>query len=509
MRAARASGARQAAIYDRPVTEIDKNPDGRGGDERRGADASPTIAPASGRRGFMITPLVVATALFMENLDSTVISTSLPAIAADLREDPVALKLALTAYLLALAIFIPASGWTADRFGARKVFRAAILVFAAGSILCGLSSTLPEFVAARMVQGVGGAMMTPVGRLVLMRSVPRSEIVRALAWLTVPALIGPVIGPPLGGFITTYFHWRWIFWINIPISVLGVVLATIFIPNVREEDTPPLDVLGFLLIGSSMASLIFGFSAAGRGVIAGGWDAGLIVFGVAAAIAYVLHARRAAHPILDLGLLRLPTFRASVLGGFLFRTGIGATPFLLPLLFQMAFGLSPFQSGALTFVSTLGAMAMKPTAGPVLKQFGFRTVLVFNTLLSTCFFLANTLFEPSTPHAIIIAVLLAGGFFRSLQFTAINAVAYAEVPDRLMSHATSLSAVFQQLSLSVGVTLGAAALEYARGRHGGSDLVTADFAPAFLVIGLVTASSVFFFMRLAPDAGAELSGKRK
>jgi EmrB/QacA subfamily drug resistance transporter len=458
----------------------------------------------------MITALVVATALFMENLDSTVISTSLPAIAADLHEDPVALKLALTAYLLSLAIFIPASGWMADRFGARKVFRGAIVVFAIGSILCGLSSTLPEFVAARMIQGLGGAMMTPVGRLVLVRSTPRSELVRALAWLTVPALIGPVIGPPLGGFITTYFHWRWIFWINIPISVLGVVLATIFIEDVREEGVPPLDLPGFVLIGVGLSALIFGFSAAGRGVIAGPLDAALIALGIVSLAAYVRHARRAKHPIIDLSLLKLPTFRASVGGGFLFRLGIGATPFLLPLLFQMGFGLSPFQSGLLTFVSTVGAIVMKPTAGPILKWLGFRNVLVFNALLSTCFFLANCLFTEQTPHAVIVAVLLAGGFFRSLQFTAINAVAFAEVDDRRMSHATSLSAVFQQLSLSVGVTLGAGVLEFTRSRHGaGSALAAADFAPAFLVVGLVASLSVLFFNRLSPDAGAEMSGRKR
>ena len=469
----------------------------------------PDAAPRTESRTTMITPLVVATALFMENLDSTVISTSLPAIAADLHEDPVALKLALTAYLLSLAIFIPASGWTADRFGARKVFRAAILVFALGSILCGLSSTLPQFVAARMVQGMGGAMMTPVGRLVLMRSVPRSEIVRALAWLTVPALIGPVIGPPLGGFITTYFHWRWIFWINIPISILGVALATIFIADVREKDTPPLDVGGFVMIGVALSCLIFGFSALGRGIVAGPVDAALILVGLVCLALYVRHALTSPHPILDLRLLALPTLRASVGGGFLFRLGLGATPFLLPLLFQMGFGLDPFQSGSLTFVSTLGAMAMKPTAGPILKRFGFRNVLVANALISTAFFLANTLFTAATPHAVIIAVLLTGGFFRSLQFTAINAVAYAEVDDRRMSHATSLAAVGQQLSLSVGVTLGAGALEFTRARHGGgSALEVGDFAPAFVVVGLVSAASVLFFSRLTPDAGAEISGRR-
>ncbi|MFV0280455.1 MAG: DHA2 family efflux MFS transporter permease subunit [Rhodoblastus sp.] len=458
----------------------------------------------------MATPLVIATALFMENLDSTVLSTSLPAIASDLHEDPIALKLALTAYLLSLAIFIPASGWTADRFGARKVFRIAILVFALGSILCGLSSTLPQFVAARMIQGMGGAMMTPVGRLVLMRSVPRSEIVRALAWLTVPALIGPIVGPPLGGFITTYFHWRWIFWINIPISIVGVALAGVYIANVREEAVPPFDLGGFVLIGLALSCLIFGFSALGRGVVAGPVDAALIAFGALCLALYVRHALKAPHPIVDLRLLALPTFRASVGGGFLFRLGLGATPFLLPLLFQMGFGLSPFQSGSLTFVSTLGAMAMKPTAGPILRRCGFRNVLVVNALVSSAFFFVNCLFTASTPHMLIVAVLLTGGFFRSLEFTAINAVAYAEVDDRRMSHATSLAAVGQQLSLSVGVTLGAGVLEFSRQRHGaGAGLEVADFAPAFLVVGLISAASILFFARLAPDAGAEISGRRR
>jgi EmrB/QacA subfamily drug resistance transporter len=490
--------------------DMNGNQVGPGENAGSAAPADAGMPPPEKRQWSMITPLVVATALFMENLDSTVISTSLPAIATDLNEDAVALKLALTAYLLSLAIFIPASGWMADRFGARKVFRGAIIVFAAGSILCGLSSTLPQFVGARMIQGLGGAMMTPVGRLVLLRSIPRSDIVRALAWLTVPALIGPVIGPPLGGFITTYFHWRWIFWINVPISVLGVTLASLYIADVREEDTPPLDVLGFVLSGVALASLIFGFSALGRGLIAGPLETALIALGFAALGAYVWHARRAKNPILDLSLFRLPTFRASVGGGFFFRIGLGATPFLLPLLFQVGFGMTPFQSGSLTFVSTLGAMAMKPTAGPILKRFGFRNVLVFNALVATAFFFANCLFTATTPHLFIIAMLLAGGFFRSLQFTAINAVAYAEVDDRAMSRATSLAAVGQQLSLSVGVTLGAGALEYVRRLHGvGSALQVGDFAPAFIVVGLVSLAAVLFFARLTPDAGAEISGRKR
>ena len=455
---------------------------------------------------FFLTPVIVACALFMENLDSTVLSTSLPAIAADLNEDPIALKLALTSYLLALAIFIPASGWMADRFGARKVFRAAIVVFTIGSICCGLSSTLPEFIAARILQGAGGAMMTPVGRLVLLRSVPRADLVRALAWLTTPALIGPVIGPPLGGFITTYFHWRWIFWINVPIGILGVALVTAFIKDVREEDVPPLDLAGFALSGVGLSCLMFGFSVLGRGFLPG-WEAALLIaIGIVTTALYVRHARRAKNPILDLALLQRPTYRASVLGGFLFRIGLGATPFLLPLLFQVGFGLTPFQSGLLTFLSTLGAMAMKPTAAPILRFAGFRTVLMINTVVSTAFFCTNALFTASTPHAVIAGLLLVGGFFRSLQFTALNAVAYAEIDNKEMSRATSLSAVGQQLALSVGVTVGAGVLDLTRSLHPGA-LEASDFAPAFLLVGAISLLSLLYFRVLRPDAGAEISGR--
>lgn len=456
---------------------------------------------------FFLTPVIVACALFMENLDSTVLATSLPAIAADLNEDPIALKLALTSYLLALAIFIPASGWMADRFGARKVFRAAIVVFTIGSICCGLSSTLPQFIAARILQGAGGAMMTPVGRLVLLRSVPRADLVRALAWLTTPALIGPVVGPPLGGFITTYFHWRWIFWINVPIGVLGVALVTAFIADIREEDVPPLDRRGFVLSGVGLSCLMFGFSVLGRGFLPG-WEAALLIaVGAIALVAYVAHARRAAHPILDLSLLGRTTFRASVAGGFLFRIGLGATPFLLPLMFQAGFGLTPFQSGLLTFLSTLGAMAMKPTAAPILRWAGFRNVLLVNTVVSTAFLCLNATFTPVTPHLVMSVILLVGGFFRSLQFTALNAVAYAEIDNKEMSRATSLSSVAQQLALSTGVTIGAGALELARNIHGEGTLQAGDFAPAFLTVAAISLSSILFFRTLPHDAGAEISGR--
>ncbi|MGB6176349.1 MAG: MFS transporter, partial [Methylocella sp.] len=298
---------------------------------------------------YLITALTVACALFMENLDSTVIATSLPAIAKDLHEDPISLKLALTSYLISLAIFIPASGWAADRFGARAIFRIAILVFTLGSILCGISATLPGLVCARVVQGLGGAMMVPVGRLLLLRSVERSELVDALSYLTVPALLGPMTGPLLGGFITTYFHWRWIFWINVPIGAIGIILATIFVEDVKDGTAWPLDVTGFLLCGLGLASLLFGLGGIGRGLMARQAAVDLVGFGILALAAYGLHARGAAFPLLDFKLLAIRTFRASVAGGSLFRIGIGSMPFLLPLMLQAGFGLNAFHSGSITF----------------------------------------------------------------------------------------------------------------------------------------------------------------
>lgn len=457
---------------------------------------------------YILTPLIVACALFMEHVDSTVLSTSLPAIAADLHEDPISLKLALTSYLLALAVFIPASGWAADKYGARTIFRSAIFVFTFGSILCGLSSTLPQFVAARVVQGVGGAMMVPVGRLVLLRTVPKSEIVRAMAWLTIPALIGPVLGPPLGGFITTYFHWRWIFWINVPIGVLGLVLASLYIENVREKDVWPLDVTGFFLSGLGLSSLIFGLTIIGRGFAPPPVVAGLIVGGAALVAAYVWHAKRSPHPIIDLSLLKVPTFAASIYGGYLFRLGLGAIPFLLPLMLQAGFGMNAFQSGAVTFIGALGSMAMKPTAAPLLKRFGFKRVLIGNAVLSSLFFGALGFFGPQSSLTLMMAVLLVGGFFRSLQFTALNVIGYAEIDNQAMSRATSFSSVTQQLSLASGVAVGAGALEFMRVGHGGGALAASDFTPAFVVVAALTALSFVTFLRLHPDAGAEMAGRK-
>ena len=292
-----------------------------------------------------LVPMIVAVALFMDNMDSTVIATSLPAIAADIGTSPLTLKLAVTSYLLSLAVFIPMSGWTADRFGARTVFRAAIAVFVLGSIGCALSSSLAQFVIARIVQGMGGAMMTPVGRLVLVRTVDRRELVNAMAWVSIPAMIGPLMGPPLGGFITTYASWHWIFLINVPIGLIGIVLVTRYIENVRAEARERFDAVGMVLSGTAVAGLTFGLSVAGFEIVPWPVVVAILVVGAVALALYIAYARRVPAPILDFSLLKLPTFRASLVGGFMFRIGVGAMPFLLPLLLQVGFDLTPFQSG--------------------------------------------------------------------------------------------------------------------------------------------------------------------
>jgi EmrB/QacA subfamily drug resistance transporter len=452
--------------------------------------------------------MIIATALFMENMDATVIATALPTIASDFGESPLKLNLAITCYLLSLGIFLPLSGWLADRFGARTVFASAIVVFTLGSIGCSTVESLPELVLARVVQGIGGAMMVPVGRLVVLRTIPKAELVSAMAYLTVPALIGPVIGPPLGGFIVTWFSWRWIFLINIPIGVLGILLALRYVPNVRESRDEPLDGLGFGIASLGLAGTMFGFENVGRGILSNELVTALIAAGVSFLALYAWHARRVTAPILDVALLRVRTFRASVLGGFVFRMGIGALPFLTPLMLQVGFGLSPFASGMITFSGAAGALFMKLTAAPILRALGFRTVLLANTVVCAVSIALYGLFRPSTPHALIIGVLLVGGFFRSLQFTSLNTMAYAEVDARHMSRATTLSSVGQQLSLSFGVGLGALLLHATLVSRGRDELGATDFAPAYFAIAALSLLSLFFFAPLPRDAGAEISGRR-
>ena len=452
-----------------------------------------------------IVPLVVAVALFMENMDSTVIATSLPAIAADIGTSPLTLKLAVTSYLLSLAVFIPVSGWTADRFGARTVFRTAIAVFMLGSIGCALSESLYQFVMARIVQGMGGAMMTPVARLILVRSIDRRELVNAMVWVTLPALIGPLIGPALGGFFTTFISWHWIFLINIPIGLAGIALATIFIEDVRAQTPDPFDPVGAVLAGLGISGLAFGGSLLGLNLLPTSVVLALIMLGAVAAYAYVLHARRTPAPVLDLSLLAIPTMRAAVLGGFIYRSGIGAMPFLLPLLLQLGFHLTAFQSGLITMSNVVGAMGMKTVIPFILRRYGFRRVLVVNALVSAAMVATCATFTPGVSFAWIVAVLIIGGFFRSLEFTSLNTIAYADVDNRRMSRATSLVAVAQQVSISVGVAIGALAVDLTLWARARDTITAADFQPAYLVIAAIAGSASLVFARLPADAGAELA----
>jgi EmrB/QacA subfamily drug resistance transporter len=452
-------------------------------------------------------PLIVATALFMENMDSTVIATSLPAIANDIGTSPLTLKLAITSYLLALAVFIPASGWTADRFGPRTVFSVAVAVFIAGSIGCAMSSSVTDFVIARIVQGLGGAMMTPVGRLVLLRSIDKSALVNAMAWVTVPALIGPVIGPPLGGFITTYLTWHWIFLINIPIGLLGIFMALRYIDPIRVENPERFDLYGLVLAGIGLGGIAFGLSVAGLNLLPWPIVIALIAIGSISMTLYIIHARRTASPVLDFGLLRLPTMRASIIGGFMFRLGIGSLPFLLPLLMQAGFGLSPLRSGLVTFASAVGAMGMKTLAARIIRTFGFRNVMTVNAVVSSIFLAACALFTITTPLLLIMILLVVGGFFRSLQFTAINTLAYAEVEPDLMSRATTLVSVNQQLAVSAGVAVGAFCVETTMWVHHVDELSSGLFAPAFIVVAIISTLSTYFFYEMPADAGHQVSGR--
>ncbi|MDG3441449.1 DHA2 family efflux MFS transporter permease subunit [Nitrospirillum amazonense] len=454
----------------------------------------------------MLVALIISCALFMENLDATVLATALPAMGESLGVSPIHLSLAITAYILSLAVFIPISGWVADRFGSSRVFRAAIVLFTLGSIACGLSQSLPQLALARLLQGVGGAMMVPVGRLVLLRTVPKDQLVRAMNYLTTPAMVGPLIGPPIGGLLTTYLSWRWIFFINIPIGLLGLYLSWRYIADHREEAVAKLDGWGFVNSGVALAALMAGFESIGRDGVDWRVAPSLLALGVLVGIVAVRHSRRHPHPLVDLDLLKTATFRISVLGGSLFRICMGAIPFLLPLMLQVGFGMTAFVSGLLTFATAAGALVMKMTAGPILRRYGFRQALVINSVLSALLTGAIGLFRPDTPVPLILLVLLVGGFFRSLQFTGLNTLAFADVPAARMSAATSLSSMVQQVSLGMGVATGALLLHTTLALHGGAQLVPHDFMVAFLTVMVIGLASFLFFIRLDPDAGAEVSG---
>jgi EmrB/QacA subfamily drug resistance transporter len=448
-------------------------------------------------------PLVVGCAFFMEGLDSTMIAVSIPAMAKSLGESPLRLNLVIASYLLSLAVFIPVSGWIADRLGTRIVFCAAVLIFAAGSALCGLCTNLPVLVGMRVIQGFGGAMMTPVGRLILLRSFPRASLVSAMNWMTIPAMIGPTVGPIVGGVLTSYFSWRWVFYLNIPMGIIGAVLGFLLFENYRAPAPTRFDVGGFFIAAIGLFLFEFAIENLGRPMIAPWVGEAFFPISLAILYIYVRHARKSPAPVLDLNLLRIKTFRiGSVIGGVC-RVGLDATPFMLPLLFQVGFGYSPMQAGSLTFSSTLGAMLVRAGSKSLLHWLGFRRALICGALGAAVVTALFSLLTAETPVWLIVACVLVSGCVRSIQYLALNTVSFADVPSPLLSRSTSVSGVFQQLARGFGVALGAALLALvAVGDH-----VTAEnFRIVFLLIALIPLASVLGFLQLSEDDGAEVSG---
>ena len=453
--------------------------------------------------------LIVACAFFMEMLDGSVIATALPQMAQSFHDNPVNLSIGMSAYLLTLAIFIPSSGWMADRFGSKTIFLSAIAIFTIASVLCGCSNSLWEFTAARILQGVGGAMMVPVGRLVVLRSSDKSNLVNLMQFVTVPGLVAPVLGPPIGGFITTFSSWRWIFFLNIPIGLLGIGLVMAYMVNHQAAERRSFDTLGFVLSGAGLASLLFGLDQLGRPVADPVVTYGLIGGGVVVcALAYV-HLRRTAHPLIDLTLFKIPTFALTTLaGGTGFRIVIGTTPFLWPLMFQVGFGMSAFASGSLIIACAAGDLGMKLYARQILRKFGFKRVLVYNGLLCGVSVALCALFSAATPIVAIVVVLFVIGCFRSIQFGSFNALTFVDIPPERMSAASSLASTIQQMSFGLGIAFGALALHLAAliNQNAAQTYTVADFRIAFIAAALLAIASALAFTRLDPHAGADASG---
>jgi EmrB/QacA subfamily drug resistance transporter len=451
--------------------------------------------------------LLVAAALFMNLLDGTVIATALPSMAHAFGTSAVNLNIGITAYLLTVAVFIPASGWIAERFGARLVFGSAIGLFIAASIVCGFARSLPVFVIARIVQAVGGALMTPVGRLVVLNTTPKHQLMRAMSMMVWPALVAPILGPPIGGYVTTYLGWPWIFFLNVPLGVAAIVAALVLFPDDRPDAQQPFDALGFVLVGAACFSFMYGVDLIGQPTTSIGLVAALVGGGTLFAILAVRHLRAAPNPLLRLGALRIPTFAVSMFGGSVTRLAIGAGPFLLPLMFQVGFGLSAATSGLLVLWLFAGNLMMKPVTTPLVRRFGFRSVLLWNGLLTAASIAACSALMPGTPFTIIVIVLFLGGASRSLQFTALSSISFADVPPAQMSGANTLSSTVTQLSSAMSIALGALVLRassYVHGRSGATPNV-ADFHLAFVLVSVVAALAVLDVIKLPSDAAQAVS----
>ncbi len=469
------------------------------------SEPSASFATEAEPRLRILIPLIVGCAFFMEGLNSTMIAVAIPAMAKSLGETPLRLSLVITAYLLSLAVFIPVSGWIADRFGARRVFCAAVLIFAGGSALCGMADNLPMLIAMRVVQGFGGAMMTPVGRLVLLRSFPRTALVSAMNWMTIPSMIGPMVGPVIGGVLTDYASWRWIFFLNIPIGVLGGALALWFFKDFRAPAPARFDLVGFAIIGVALFMLELALENLGHPVLP--MALGVVFFPMAAVmlLSYWHHARHSPAPVLDLDLLQIKTFNIGTVIGGLCRVGLDATPFLLPLLFQVGFGRSATEAGLLTFSSMFGAMAVRSLSRQLLRLTGFRRALVGGALLSGAVTAGFALLSAASPVWVVVLIVFASGCVRSIQYLALNTISYADVPPEMLSRATGFGGVAQQLARGFGVAIGAALLAVVSGSE---PVATGHFRIVFVLIGLLPLLSALGFMRLSPSDGAEVSGYR-
>ncbi len=455
-----------------------------------------------------VVPIIIGSALLMQTLDSTVVMNALPVMAVSLHESPIRLDMTITVYLLASAICLPLSGWAADRFGAKKLFLIAIAAFAAACACCGFAQNLTELLVFRALPGAAGAMMGPVGRLVLLRSTPKHNLVQAMSVVTIPSLLGPVIGPVIGGAIVTYVSWRWIFFLNLPVAALGLFMVSRFIHNVKSGVTTKLDWQGLILTGVGMAGIVYGFENLGRGPMPP-WAIAAMMGGGAVCLAlYWRHARRIDHPIIDLGLFKVRTFTAATVGGAFMRLGMGASPFILVLLLQVAFGLTPLESGLMTFSSAAAALVMKTCAPPILARFGFKPTLSVNAFIVAIAFAAYSLFRPGTPHWVIYAVLLFGGFFRSLQFTSLNGLAFADIDNAQMSRASTMSTMGQQLSQSIGIGVAASFLHFLLRMSGQTHVSAPIIAPVYWAIAAISLISLFFYLRLPADAGEELHDRR-
>ncbi|MBB5498194.1 MFS transporter [Paraburkholderia sp. MM5384-R2] len=454
-------------------------------------------------------PYIVAATFFMEYLDTTVIATALPQMARSFGVGPNSLSLGMTAYMLALAIFIPASGWVADRCGARTVFVSAIGVFTVASVLCGLSQNVPEFTAARLLQGIGGAMMVPVGRLIVVRSTEKARMMQAISTITWPAIAAPVVGPPIGGFITTYASWRWIFLLNVPFGLAAIAVALAIVPNLRGTERKPLDVVGLLLGGVALTAILYGAELASQAatnpwlavsIVAGGLLVGALAF---------QHAKRHPYPLVDVSTLKVPTFSVTVITGSFTRIGIGAVPYLMPLLFQVGFGLSAFRSGLLLLASALGNLGMKALTTRILKRYGFRMVSIVDVAVAGIFIIACGLLTPDVPLVFVLIVVFVYGVARSMQFSTLATLAYADIPQPQMSAASTLWSAAAQMTIGLGIAFGAVSLRVAalfNGETTGHVFTLDDFRLAFLFAGVLTLLSVPGYMGLARNAGQSIGG---